>query len=98
MCSMLSTVVVMPRSCGVMIVRSMSSGDSPAYVQITVTTGMSMSGKMSVAILRTDTIPKIRISIAPTTNVYGRLRPSWTSHMGQRLLPASASSCARAMP
>src|ERR1700722_10739451 len=81
MCSMLSTVVVMPRSCGVMIVRSMSSGDSPAYVQMTVTTGISIDGKMSVAMLLSVTTPKIRISIAMTMNVYGRLSPNWTIHI-----------------
>ena len=51
MCSKPSTVVVIARSAMVMTRFSMSSGEMPVYVQITLTTGMLMSGKMSVDIV-----------------------------------------------
>src|SRR4029077_6719835 len=81
MCSIPATVVVMARSWIVTIRRSMSSGPRPLYCQMAVTTGMSIWGKMSVAIRRSESTPKTTTSMAPTINVYGRLRPSWTNHM-----------------
>ena len=44
------TVVVKARSLMVIMRRSMSSGDMPAKDQMTLTTGMLISGKMSVDI------------------------------------------------
>ena len=81
MCSIPATVVVMARSSIVTMRRSMSSGPRPLYCQMEVTTGMSISGKMSVAMRRSDSTPNTTTRMAPTMNVYGRLRPSCTSHM-----------------
>ena len=52
----------------------MSSGGRPLYVHTTATTGMPMLGKMSVGVLIAADTPKMTISIAITTNVYGLLR------------------------
>src|SRR5882757_2269466 len=41
-------------------------------------TGMLMFGKMSVGVRSADAVPKIRISTAMTTNVYGRRKASRT--------------------
>src|SRR5215470_15967889 len=49
-CSMSLTVVVIPRSLGVTIRFSISSAATPLYDQMTETTGISISGKMSVDI------------------------------------------------
>src|SRR5687768_5778593 len=54
MCSMSFTDVVNARSDTVEIRRSISSGGSPLYCQITETTGMSISGKMSVGVRKMD--------------------------------------------
>ena len=51
MWSMSLTVVVMPRSALVTMRLAIWSADSPAYCQTTVTTGISMLGKMSVGIV-----------------------------------------------
>ena len=45
---------------------------------------MSISGKMSVAMLRSANGVASTISIAITMNVYGRLSASWTIDMGGR--------------
>jgi hypothetical protein len=47
---------------------------------------MLISGKISTGIVRTDPIPRISIKIAMTTNVYGRLKASLTTHIGIPLL------------
>ena len=47
MCSMSFTVVVMARSKIVTMRFSISSGEMPPYVQTTLTTGMSIYGKIS---------------------------------------------------
>ena len=50
-CSISLTVVVMARSLMVVNLRSISCGGSPVYDQITLTTGISMLGKMSFGML-----------------------------------------------
>src|SRR5437660_12721568 len=62
MCSMSLTVVVMARSLMVVKRFSISSGLVPLYCQMMVTTGMSMSGKMSVDMVTMETVPSKRIS------------------------------------
>src|SRR5580692_8546060 len=49
-CSMSLTVVVMPRSALNTMRLAICSADRPVYCQTTVTTGMSMFGKISVGI------------------------------------------------
>src|SRR5262245_16169228 len=46
-----------------------------------VTTGISISGKMSVRICVIDVTPRTRINSAITTKVYGRFKASLTIHM-----------------
>jgi hypothetical protein len=82
MCSTSLTVVVTARSETVVMRRSISSGGRPAYCQITETTGMSISGKMSVGVRTSESTPKMTTSSAPTMNVYGRCRAIRTIHMG----------------
>src|SRR6202521_583836 len=59
-------------------------------------TGMLMFGKMSVGVRRADAVPKIRISTAMTTNVYGRRKASRTipiipfSHVKRGVVAAAA--------
>ena len=48
---------------------SISSGGKPPYCQTTATTGMSISGKMSVDMRRIVTTPKSTIKTAITTKV-----------------------------
>src|SRR5437868_9790298 len=81
MCSILATVVVIARSTMVVMRSCISVGESPPYVQITLTTGMLMLGKMSVCMVTIDTIPMTAINSATTTNVYGRRSASRTIHM-----------------
>ncbi len=59
----------MARSAMVMTRFSMSSGEMPVYVQMTLTTGMLMSGKMSVDIVVIASPPRTKISKAITTKV-----------------------------
>src|SRR5215469_14120857 len=63
MCSMSLTEVVNERSHRVVMTSAISSAETPAYAQMTLTTGTSISGKMSVAIRRTDNTPKITITM-----------------------------------
>ncbi len=81
MCSMPFTVVVNARSLTVTIRPCISVGDSPEKLQMTVTTGMLMEGKMSTSMVLTDRIPRTAISNASTTNVYGRRSASRTIHI-----------------
>src|SRR5437879_2976041 len=81
MCSMLSTVVVSARSVTLMIREFMSSGTRPLKVQMMLTTGMSIFGKMSVGVRRIESTPMIRMRMDNTTNVYGRLSASATIHI-----------------
>ena len=58
------TLVVKARSVGrVSTRRSMSSGEMPVNDQTTLTTGMSMSGKMSVGMRDIETTPRTTMSI-----------------------------------
>jgi hypothetical protein len=69
MCSISLTVVVIARSKVVTMRFSISSGDRPLYVQTTLTTGMSMYGKMSTGIVIIAATPRMAMSIATTTKV-----------------------------
>ena len=69
MCSMSLTVVVKARSVIVTTRFSISSGEIPVNDQITVTTGISTLGKISVDIRTIVTIPNATINNATTTNV-----------------------------
>ena len=69
MCSMSLTVVVIARSTMVVMRSCISVGESPPYVQMTLTTGILMPGKISVCIVTIDTIPMTAIRSATTTNV-----------------------------
>src|SRR6266849_3386423 len=46
-----------------------------------LTTGMLMFGKMSVGVRKMDSVPRIKIRIASTTNVYGRFSATLTIHI-----------------
>jgi len=63
------TVVVKARSVIVMTRFSISSGEMPVIDQITVTTGISTLGKISVDIRTIVTIPNATINKATMTNV-----------------------------
>src|SRR5882724_11531917 len=81
MCSILSTVVVSARSV-ILTMRSLiSSGTKPLKLQMTLTTGMSILGKMSVGVRTIVSAPRIKIRIANTAIVYGRLSASLTIHI-----------------
>ena len=72
MCSMSLTVVVMARSLVVTIRFSMSSGDNPPYDQMMLTTGTSITGKMSVGVRKIVSTPRSAMNRAMTTNVRRR--------------------------
>src|SRR6267143_1853038 len=46
-----------------------------------LTTGMLMFGKMSVGVRKIESVPRIKIRIASTMNVYGRFSATLTIHM-----------------
>src|SRR5882762_8781732 len=46
-----------------------------------LTTGILMLGKMSVGVRKTESVPRSKIRIASTTNVYGRFSATLTIHM-----------------
>ena len=81
MCSMSLTVVVNARSLTVTTLFSMSSGAIPVNDQMTVTTGISTLGKMSVGMRCTVTTPNTTSKSATTTNVYGRRSARRTIHI-----------------
>src|SRR5258705_9066223 len=81
MCSIPLTVVVNARSLTVTIRPCISVGDNPDKLQMTVTTGMLMDGKMSTDMVVIDSVPRTAISKANTTNVYGRRKASRTIHI-----------------
>ena len=56
-------------------------GLRPVYCQATETTGILILGKISVGVRRMSTGAAIRMRIARTTKVYGRLSASRTIHM-----------------
>src|SRR6266850_5337902 len=86
MCSMLSTVVVSARSVILTMRSLMSSGTKPLKVQMMLTTGMSMLGKMSVGVRAIASVPRIKIRTANTAIVYGRLSASLTIHINYVLI------------
>jgi hypothetical protein len=59
----------MTNSLNVVILCSISFAGSPEYDQITVTTGISMLGKMSVGVVAMEEKPRTRIRIDATMNV-----------------------------
>ena len=69
MCSMSLTLEVRLRSKPVTTRFSISSGDSPVYTQSTLTTGISMNGKISTAIVAIADPPRMAMRIAITTKV-----------------------------
>ena len=69
MCSMSLTVVVRPRSLWPAIRWPISCAVQTVVVQMMLITGMSISGKMSVAMFRSTNGVARRISIAITMNV-----------------------------
>ena len=81
MCSMSLTVVVRERSDGVVKRLSISSAERPLYCQMALTTGISMSGRISVGIREIAMPPRMAISMAAATKVYGRRSASLTIHM-----------------
>src|SRR3984957_11686540 len=78
---MLFTVVGSARSHTPTIRLDTSSASIPLYVQITLTIGIAMSGKMSVGVVTIEATPKIAISSATMTNVYGLFRAKRTIHI-----------------
>src|ERR1700683_281128 len=78
---MSSTVVVIARSQISTMRFSMSSGSKPVYVQITLTTGILMAGKMSTGIVKIEPMPSMAIRTAMTTKVRGRGKARRTSHI-----------------
>ena len=89
---MLETAKLVENSLKVVICRSISSVERPLYVQTTLTTGMSMLGKMSVGVRRMAATPSITMSSAITMNVYGRRRASLTIHMLKNTLSLNPAS------
>src|SRR5215831_859851 len=80
-CSIPTTFEVRERSKLVTIRLSISSGDRPPYCHTMLTTGMSIYGKISTGRVAIATPPRIAISTAITTNVYGRRSASLTIHI-----------------
>src|ERR1051326_6082440 len=75
------TTEEMEYSLKIVIWLSISRVERPRYCQMTLTTGMSMLGKMSVGVCWNIGKPRITISSARTTKVYGRLSASLTIHI-----------------
>jgi hypothetical protein len=71
----------MPRSLLKTMRVDISWAERPLYCHTTVTTGMSMSGKMSVGIDRMLKTPRRRIKKPKTAKVYGRRSASRTIHI-----------------
>jgi hypothetical protein len=63
------TVVVMARSVVLTMRFAMSSGDRPLYAQTTLTTGISMRGKISFGVVTIAEMPRIKINRDTTTKV-----------------------------
>src|SRR5580698_5935415 len=64
-----SFTTAMTNSLKVVTRSSISFAGSPEYDQMTVTTGISMFGKMSVGVVAIDEKPRTRTRIAATMNV-----------------------------
>src|SRR6266403_6170167 len=84
----LSTADEIVYSLKVVICFAIWSAERPLYCQTTVTTGISISGKMSVGVFLIDTTPSSTIKSAITTKVYGRRRASLTIHISRSELMA----------
>src|SRR5580658_7701767 len=69
MCSMSLTVVVIPRSLLITMREAISGADMPVYCQTTLTTGILMSGKISVGVRKMTTGLTSKIISATTTKV-----------------------------
>ena len=81
MCSMSLTEVVSTRSLISTIRSSTSSAGIPVYCQTTLTTGMLISGKMSVDMRLMATRLTAMMSKAITTKVYVRRSANRTIHI-----------------
>ena len=80
-CSMSLTVVVSVRSWFWVIRLPICSADRPLYVQITLMTGMLMSGRASTGVRSTARGVASRMRIDITRNVYGRSSATLTIHI-----------------
>src|ERR1017187_2257570 len=69
MCSMSLTEVVKERSQRMVTTSAISSGEMPPYDQMTLTTGISISGKMSVGMRKVASTPRMTIIMDMTTKV-----------------------------
>ena len=69
MCSISLTETVKPRSERTVMASAISSGEMPPYCQMTLTTGISISGKISVGMRMQATTPRITIISDMMTNV-----------------------------
>jgi hypothetical protein len=69
---MLSTTVVRFRSVTLTMRSLISCGTRPLKLQMILTTGILMFGKISVGVRKIDTTPMTRIKMVMTTKVYGR--------------------------
>src|SRR6266481_9283552 len=87
----LSTADEIVYSLKVVICFAIWSAERPVYCQTTVTTGMSISGKISVGVFLIDTTPSSNIKSAITTNVYGRRSASFTIHIQRERVRRLAS-------
>src|SRR6202030_3458736 len=68
----------------------MSSAESPGYPYTTLSTGISIFGKISMGVVYTASVPRIRISKDITTKVYGLRRAKRTIHIQDFCLPGPA--------
>src|SRR5271170_2332913 len=87
-----SFTTAMTNSLKVVTRPSISFAGNPEYDQITVTTGMSMLGKISVGVVAIDEKPKITIRMEATMKVYGLFSASRTIHIS--VSPAVAQGSA----
>src|SRR6266436_2357601 len=87
----LSTADEIVYSLNVVICLAIWSGDNPGNCQTTVTTGMSISGKISVGVFLIDATPRSKMSSAITTNVYGRRSANLTIHIRRELVDRLAT-------
>jgi hypothetical protein len=71
----------MTNSLKVVTLSSISFAGRPEYDQITVTTGISMFGKISVGVVAIEEMPRTTIKIDATMKVYGRFNASRTIHI-----------------
>src|SRR5258708_15949189 len=76
-----SLTTAMTNSLKVVTLSSISFAGRPEYDQITVTTGISMFGKMSVGVVAIEEMPRTTIRIDATMKVYGRFNASRTIHI-----------------